>query len=112
MKTIKLITHFSNILFVILCFIFAIVHYDKALIGYFFLGIYQIVLTLIITISFHVRKKNIKSIIIYWLMVATYFILIQRLFHCYNQEALGFILFPSLIALYNCYLTDINIKEK
>lgn len=108
----KKFTHYFNLLSVITCLIFAIVFHDKVLIGYLFLGLFQIILLIVITIKFIIYKKYIKSIMIYWTLVLTYFFIIQRIFNHYNCEELGLLSVPIMIAFYNCYITFLNTKIK
>ena len=77
----KEFTHYFNLISVTTCLIFAIIYLDKSLVGYLFLGLFQIILSIVLTIKFIVYKKNIRSIVIYWILVFTYLFLIQRIFN-------------------------------
>lgn len=108
MKTLRKITHYFNVVAVTTCIVLALIYFDKALTGYFLLGLFQVTLTLILSVTYLFKKKRLKPILVYWLLVVAYFIFILRIFIYFNNEILGFLLPPILIAIYNCYLTYLN----
>lgn len=111
MKTVRTITHFTNCLCVCLTLLVATVYHQKALSGYFLLGVFQIAISVIITLTCSSDKNLGKPIALYWLFVALYFLVALPILNKLGHEVFAFMFIPMLIAIYNCYLTYIIYKR-
>ena len=93
----KLLFYF-NLAATLSCILWALIAVEPVFAGYFYLGIFQVLTSLIISFIAFSEQKN-SGFLIYWLMVVGFFTLIAvtRLNHAV------FMVLPMLIALYNCY---------
>jgi hypothetical protein len=105
MKTFKNILHYTNCLFVAFCLITALIYGEKALAYYFLLAVFQVFISIIITFTSITKETFFKTIFIYWLSVAIYFIIILPIATTLKIQPFGLLFFPIVIAIHNCYLT-------
>lgn len=97
-----------NLIATVSCLLWALISGKGAMSGYFFLGLFQLLATLIMHFEAFSRGFKLKGFVIYWAMVLLFFVLA-------NQVKLNTFLFmalPMLIALYNCYLYYWFYKQK
>jgi len=92
------ILFYFNLMATLTCLLFALIEGEKALAGYFFLGIFQVITSLIVSFIAFTEQKN-SGFLIYWLMVVGFFVLNSTL----HLNSILFMMLPMLIALYNCY---------
>lgn len=105
MKTVLFIT---NLLFVTVTLILAIINGEEALLTYLIWGIFQITTGLIILAAKALKLNTFKEIIVYWLMVIVYFTLIVQFI---SNQSVKLLIIPMAIALFHCYMTFKLVKK-
>jgi len=95
--------HYTNIFFVGISAICALIFGEEALVLYFYLAFFQLLTGFIILVVNSLTYKNaLPQILIYWGLVLLYFIVIVNVG---INKTLGLLIIPILIATYHCYTT-------